>query len=99
MNDLTTLPGFLRYNDRSKHDYDMGEQWIFRFPNDYGASVISGSLFYTDKDHPYELGVVFFDGDKFNLVYPKEIGPDVLGYLTFDDVVATLKKIEELPYA
>lgn len=63
------------------------------FNNGYGASIITGNLFYTSENAPYELGVLK-DG---SLTYDTPITDDVLGYLTADDVDRILSEIEALP--
>lgn len=63
------------------------------FKNGYGASVITGEMFYTSEGAPYELAV-FKDG---SICYETPITDDVLGYLTAEEVEATLTKIEALP--
>jgi hypothetical protein len=72
-----------------------GTQIIYRFANDYGASVVN---------HPYsygtELAVVKFnssDIDDFNLCYNTPITPDVMGHLSPEDLQTVLIQISELP--
>lgn len=65
-----------------------------RFPNGYGASVITGFLFYTDSKHPYEVAVLDADG---KVCYDTPITDDVVGHCTQDDVEELLDKISELP--
>jgi hypothetical protein len=78
-----------------------GHQWAFRFPNGYGASVVTGELFYTTDTEPYELGMVKFEsaeGDdvcRWNLVYPEGLMEDVVGYLTEREVIEWLQKIKD----
>ena len=62
------------------------------FDNGYGASVITGSMFYTSESHPYELAV--FHGG--HLTYTSGITDDVLGRLDKDEVMEYLAKIEAL---
>lgn len=101
MTDLSSLPGFLRYKERQISEKEPPwKQWLFRFSNNYGASVISGYGAYSDKDHPYELGVVLFlaSEDRFCLVYPSHLcNGDVIGHLDAEDVGFILNKIKELP--
>lgn len=70
-----------------------GTRATIDFPNGYGASVITGSMFYTDDEHPYEVAVT----DKDGLCYSTPITDDILGYLTQEDVEALLVQISELP--
>ena len=68
-----------------------GTQWKFVFPNGYGASVIDDG--YGAEAGLYELGVLH--GGR--LTYDTPLTDDVLGWLTADDVVEALDKIEALP--
>lgn len=77
-----------------------GLQNVFRFDNNYGASVVWGSEFYyVDDDNPYELAVIKFndDSNKYSLTYYTPITDDVLGHLTSKDVDHILNEIESLP--
>ncbi len=69
-----------------------GEQWVYSFPNGYGASVVS---FFRDgpgKD-PYELGVLH----EGLLCYDTPLTDDVIGNLTREEVQGLLEKIAALP--
>lgn len=70
-----------------------GTKATVRFDNGYGASVITGGMFYTSDEAPYELAVLL-DG---HLNYDTHITNDVLGHLTADDVEKHLVEIAELP--
>lgn len=94
---LELIPGFVYYTDYTI-DGQSREQWLFRFNNGYGASVISGYGAYADKEHPYELAVLFFDGDTPSLAYPKTIkGDGPVERLDADGVENILKRISEFP--
>jgi hypothetical protein len=81
-----------------------GAQKIYRFPNGYGASVLTGGvegMFYT-RDGTSELAVIRFTGDghkDFELTYDTPVADDVLGYLSDEEVAETLDKIAALPAA
>ena len=84
------------------HGVGTGIQKVYRFPNDYGASVVRfsiGSLggSYGAEDGQWELGVLKFDGDDWGLTYETPITNDVIGYLTDDGVVDVLQQIKALP--
>ncbi len=64
-----------------------------KFDNGYGASVITGSMFYTSDSHPYELAVL--KGGE--LCYDTPLTSDVIGHLTEDAVQTLLLQIKELP--
>lgn len=65
---------------------------VVNFSNGYGASVVSGQMFYTRPEAPYELAVMRGK----SLCYDTELTDNVLGYLTADDVTTYLEKIEAL---
>ena len=73
-------------------------QKLYRFANNYGASVVKGEHTYGGEEGLWELAVVKFktDGD-FNLDYTTPITEDVEGHLTDDAVEELLAKIEALP--
>lgn len=87
-------PGF-NLPDGSK--IEDGVQYIFKFPNGYGASVVKGPYTYGWRDDLWELAVTYFKecGD-YNLVYDSGITDDVAGYLTDEEVREHLQKIKEL---
>lgn len=76
-------------------------QWIFKFDNNYGASVICHKIrgyisTYGSVEKPYELAVIRFSSDSFELVYDTPITDDVIGYLNEKEVEEYLEKIENL---
>lgn len=77
----------------------VGIRYIFRFPNDYGASVVKsyGSEGY-ERDL-WELAVLLFDfPDEYSVVYPSEIVKQGMtkGCLNENEVYHNLKLIKEL---
>lgn len=73
-----------------------GVQYLFRFPNDYGASVVKHLGSYGHDRDLWELAVLVFDGDMWELTYDTEITDDVEGYLTDQDVLDLLERIRNL---
>ena len=74
-------------------------QKLYRFPNNYGASVVKGEHTYGGDEGLWELAVVTFQSDgKFNLCYGTPITSDVEGHLTDDAVEELLAKVEALPF-
>ena len=75
-------------------------QHVFRFANDYGASVVQGPYTYGGRDGMWELAVLRFDGpgdQDSHLTYDTPItGGDVLGWLSPADVAALLLRIAAL---
>jgi hypothetical protein len=84
---------FQAHNGLYEHkQIDNGEQWLFKFDNGYGASVLTGGIGYCNDEQPYELAVLHHD----ELCYDTPITDDVIGYLTSDEVFDLLDKIEQL---
>jgi len=74
-------------------------QKVYRFKNNYGASVVKGEHTYGGDEGLWELAVVLFDtSGGFNLCYTTPITSDVEGHLTDDAVEELLAKIEVLPF-
>jgi len=73
-----------------------GTQVIHRFDNDYGASVVRHSMSYGGKDGLFEIGVIKFTGDSWDLCYDTPVTDDVLGHLTQPEVDVILNRIKQL---
>ena len=99
MSDISPLPIDIHPWKASDNTYAgmTLHQWIYRFPNGYGASVVRGQLTYGGDRGLYELGVIVFDGDQYQLTYDTPVTDDVLGWLTIPDVAARLLQIAALP--
>lgn len=74
------------------------KQWIYRFENGYGASVIQGPYTYGGKSG-YELAVLEFDGDEWHLTYATPITDGVKGCLSVENVAELLVQIAALKMA
>ena len=73
-------------------------QKLYRFANNYGASVVKGEHTYGGEEGLWELAVIVFDtSGGFNLCYTTPITSDVEGHLTDDAVEVLLDRIEALP--
>ena len=70
-----------------------GTQAEISFDNGYGASVLTGEMFYTSDDGPYEVAVLH----NGKLAYDTHITSDVLGHQTVEDVEKLLDAIQALP--
>jgi hypothetical protein len=66
---------------------------IYRFPNGYGASVVSGPHTYGGKDGLFEVAVLDNNGE---ITYNTPVTGDVVGFLDFDGVADILNKIKSL---
>jgi len=93
---INKLPTSISEIDFSPHlRCSDGTRAVLKFANGYGASIITGEWFYTDKDCPYELAVMH----NGNLDYSHGIedNDDVFGYCDEARVLRLLKLISELP--
>ena len=76
-----------------------GCQYIFRFNNGFGASVVSHKGSYGYKEGLWELAVIKFnpeiDGD-WSLTYETDITDNVIGWLDDDKVNELLDRIKNL---
>lgn len=70
------------------------------FENGYGISIITKEDFfgaYTSKEKPYEIAVLKGTKEKWSLCYDTPITDDVIGYLTWEEVLDYQEKIKNLP--
>lgn len=75
-----------------------GIQKIYRFTNNYGASVVRHSRSYGHEKGLWELAVIKFSTpEKWNITYNTPITDNVIGYLNKKQVQAYLQQIEALP--
>ena len=92
--------GFEKYYIKpTKSQWKVGQHWIFRFENDYGASVIKHYGSYGFEEDLFELAVIYFPekgADHFGITYNTSITNDVIGCLSNDDVLEYLQRISEL---
>ena len=74
-----------------------GHQWIFRFENGYGASVIKNLGSYGYDDDLFEIITVhYIDGpDFYELCHIIKEIPSPMGYLTNEQVMQCLQKIKD----
>lgn len=76
--------------DRKKNS---GIQKIYKFENGRGASVICHQYSYGGEEGLYELAVLDNNGE---LDYTTPITNDVVGWLTWEEVIELLREIKEL---
>lgn len=90
----------LEYTMKLKCLYDFdGIQYVFRFRNDYGASVIKSEHSYGHEEDLWELAVIKFYGPgecQWSLNYETSITDDVIGNLTDREIRDLLQQIKEL---
>lgn len=83
-----------KYNDGSLLGVG-GIHYIFRFPNNYGASVVKGKYTYGGDADLWETALIYYydTTNYYELVYEKDFEDDVIGYLTTCQVNELLGKI------
>jgi hypothetical protein len=87
------------FNDNlvGTHDINGGIQYIFRFNNMYGASVVRHDFSYGHEQGLWELAVIsYLPNDAWDICYTTPLTNDVLGRLTEIAVIDTLQKIKDL---
>lgn len=82
-----------KYEERKLYD---GVQRTFKFDNGYGASVVQHSGSYGGPAGLWELAVL---GRSGRLTYETPITDDVIGRLTWNEVMEIVAKIAALPDA
>lgn len=70
-----------------------GIQHVFKFDNNFGASVVQHAFSYGGKEGKWELAVRKND----EITYETPITNDVLGWLEWEEVLDTLWEISKLP--
>ncbi|MFL9904551.1 hypothetical protein PQR71_41565 [Paraburkholderia fungorum] len=78
---------------------NSGTQHVYRFANGFGASVVRHQFSYGHEAGMWELAVVEFDGDKWEITYDTGITGDVIGRLSETEVSELLDQIAALAKA
>lgn len=97
MNLVLNHEGFESYLIRREAFFN-GMSYVFKFENDYGASVVKHLGSYGFSDDLWELAVIKFDNESgsWDLNYDTPITSDVEGYLTDEEVRDLLQRIKGL---
>ncbi|EAD3632800.1 hypothetical protein M4E66_002103 [Listeria monocytogenes] len=84
---------FKEYIISDKKTTDIfNEQTIYKFPNNYGASVVLGPYTYGT-----ELAVIYFSEEDYAIDYNTPITNDILGHLNEVSLKRALEDIYNLP--
>ncbi|MCH4983960.1 hypothetical protein AB4G91_01440 [Macrococcoides goetzii] len=84
---------FLKHEAFVLHRHiNNGDQYLFKFENGYGASVVNHSFSYTKGNEDFEVAILWND----HITYDTHITDDVLCYQSIDDVIDVLKKVKLL---
>jgi hypothetical protein len=87
-----------KFETGKKQDVNGGDQYLHKFDNNYGASVVRHDFSYGGNDGLWELAVIKYeDNGSWNLTYDTPITDDVLGYLTEEEIDEILEQIKALP--
>jgi hypothetical protein len=88
---------YKKFDDLNFNEIDnghlIGKTCRVYFGNGFGASIVSHNYSYGGKNGLYEIAVLDKTGE---IRYDTSITNDVLGYLTENEVIETLEKIEKL---
>lgn len=80
-----------------KNDFDDGVQYVFKFENNYGASVVKRQGSYGFNKDLWELAVIYwYDDEEWHITYNTCITSDVIGDLTNAEVDELLVRISKL---
>lgn len=95
--------GFSRFIEREKFfddEINYGKHYIFRFNNNYGASVIKNKHSYGFKNDLWDVAVITFPylplTKHFEIVYDTPITDNVVVNLSDEEVCEILEKISKL---
>ncbi|EPQ9843353.1 hypothetical protein ACUYX3_002569 [Listeria monocytogenes] len=80
------------YAINNKNENVFNKQILYKFPNNYGASVVSGPFTYG-----LELAVIFFSNENWDIDYDTPVTNDVLGHLNKESLKQALEDIYNLP--
>jgi len=77
-----------------------GTQKLYRFPNNYGASVVQHEFSHGNKENLWELAVIQFHSEAnedYTLTYATPVTDDVIGNCDEAQIHYLLEHIEQLP--
>ncbi|EAF3129471.1 hypothetical protein CTM40_12595 [Listeria monocytogenes] len=89
---MIIIEEFKEYAINNKNENVFNKQILYKFPNNYGASVVSGPFTYG-----LELAVIFFSNENWDIDYDTPVTNDVLGRLNKESLKQALEDIYNLP--
>ncbi|EAC8315008.1 hypothetical protein Y426_13675 [Listeria monocytogenes] len=89
---MIIIEEFKEYAIKNKNENFFNKQILYKFPNNYGASVVSGPFTYG-----LELAVIFFSNENWDIDYDTPVTNDVLGRLNKESLKQALEDIYNLP--
>jgi hypothetical protein len=79
------------------HEHMGGLRGVYRFPNNYGASVVAGGLITSHRGEYYiEVAVLYFEGDDFTLTYDTPLTDDIIILKSEEELIKILEEIKAL---
>ena len=96
MNTLNNIKKYKKYQVDGFSRLQKEQQLLYRFENNYGASVIYHYGSYGYNQGLFELAVIKWHETEWGLCYETEITDDVLGYLAIGQVENLLERIKNL---
>ena len=85
-----------KYAELEQNPIKGGVQYIFKFDNGYGASVISHKYSYGGSEGKWEIAAVRFENGDWDIDYDTSVSADVIGWLDVDGVNDLLDQISTL---
>jgi len=80
-----------------QQSFMSGIQKLYKFDNNYGASVVCHDGSYGGQQGLWEIAILwFFDKDSYSITYDTPITDDVIGWLEWEEVEEYLEKIKKL---
>lgn len=97
MNFNLDCKGFEKYLIK-RYDNFFGTHYVFKFKNNYGASVVKGIYAYGGSQDLWGLAVIRFSDDGHSCVidYNTKIADDIVGYQTDKMIRKLLRRIKWL---
>jgi hypothetical protein len=89
----------MKFTPHMERPLNGGTQKIYRFDNGLGASVVQHNFSYGGDCGQWELAVLKFEGEHWDLTYDTPITDDVLGRLEWAEVEGYLEQISALQAA
>lgn len=89
------------FKELPSRELNGGVQYIAKYPNNYGASIVKHEYSYGREDGKWELAVTKYsenteDINDFELTYATDITDDVIGWLSEEEVEELLLRIQAL---
>lgn len=77
------------------NSYNKGMQVLFRFPNNFGISLVCHSFSYGNSNDEFEIAIINYnseENDDWDICYTTELTQDVLGYQSKEDVIDVIQE-------